>query len=116
MKRRISEKQNVTLTLGQLKKLVNERNWNRSKSIYTVVLIDKSKQGYYVSTVSFKEFDDAVSYCISEIEEEETYSDYNEWRNSVKAELDDQHFYETAKTEYWIEDANYYTNYEGREV
>ena len=118
MKKRISENQHVTLTLGQLKKLVNERNWNRSKSIYTVVLIDKSKQDYYVSTVAFKEFDDAVSYCLTELEEEtrNNYSSYEEWYNSVKAELEDQHFYETQTTEYWIEDTNYYTNYVGREV
>ena len=109
---RINENQKVTLTLGQLKRLVRESDESSSyKNIWTVVLYDLP--GTEVSTVSYDHYDDAVKYCMDELKEELDEEDFAECEERAKNLLDDDGYYETGNTQYMIYEARLYSGYNG---
>lgn len=68
--------------------------------IFTVVI----SNNYDMSTVSFRLIEDAIEYCISEIESDGDEIDHDE----LYAELDEQRFYDGSRNKYYIEDTRLY--------
>lgn len=71
------------------------------KDIYTVIIV--AKDGTDVSTVSYELYEDAVMYCLNEIQDSGDVSD--EDLDRIQEELLDQGYYDDYGTKYYIEDA-----------
>ena len=71
--------------------------------IYTVVILDRGTME--LSTVSFKNPDDAVS-CVMDEMEMAHEPDFIDDPQAVETDLNAQMFYRGAKFTYWIEDTN----------
>ena len=70
------------------------------EAIFTVVI----KNDYDLSTVSFRLTEDAIEYCISEIESDGEEIDHDE----LYDKLDEQRFYDGVRNKYYIEDTRLY--------
>jgi hypothetical protein len=71
--------------------------------IYTVVILDRGTME--LSTVSFKNPDDAVS-CVMDEMEMAHEPDFIDDPQAVETDLNSQMFYQGTKCTYWIEEAN----------
>jgi len=68
------------------------------KYIYTVIIIENCDgECGDVSTVSFVKYDDAIAYCLAEIDPED--------KQEVQEELEEQEFYNNGDVRYYIESA-----------
>lgn len=70
------------------------------ETIFTVVI----KNDWDVSTVSFRLIEDAIEYCITEIESDGDEVDHDE----LYDELEEQRFYQGTRNKYYIEDTRLY--------
>lgn len=73
------------------------------KKIYTV-MITEDEGPDFPTTVSFLRFEDAVTYCLEEIQNAGDVSDVD--LDMIQEELLDQGYYEDYGTTYYIEEAN----------
>lgn len=71
------------------------------KDIYTVIII--SADSTDLSTVSFEKYEDAVTYCLEEIQNAGDADD--EDLTEIQDELLDQGYYDDYGTTYYIEEA-----------
>ena len=71
------------------------------KDIYTVIIIAADSTD--LSTVSYELYEDAVAYCLNEIQDAGDASD--EDLDRIQEELLDQGYYDDYGTTYYIEDA-----------
>ena len=72
------------------------------KDIYTVIIIEADVPDF-PTTVSFLRFEDAVAYCLEEIQNAGDADD--EDLTSIQDELLDQGYYDDYGTTYYIEEA-----------
>ena len=72
------------------------------QDIWTVIIKDNSSKE--MSTVSFRDSDSAIDYVLSEMADALEF-EYEGEEADVRAELEDQMYYEGNGATYWIEES-----------